>query len=86
MTKDLLGELHKHCMMNRHNILLSSQCGCFYCLKLFDPCEIDLWTDIVNDVGQTALCPYCDIDSIIDNVTFNELDESILKALNRRYF
>ncbi len=46
---------------NREQLLKASKCGCFYCLKIFNPKEIKKWCD----GEKTAICPYCGIDSII---------------------
>jgi hypothetical protein len=52
---------HKHCWHNRSELQKSRVCGCFYCMSIFLPSEIDEWTDD----GQSALCPKCGIDSVI---------------------
>lgn len=52
---------HKHSSHHREEILASESCGCFYCLKIYAPSRIQLWTD----ADTTALCPYCHIDSVI---------------------
>lgn len=36
-------------------------CGCYYCLSFFPPKEIADWTDC----GGTAICPNCDVDSVL---------------------
>lgn len=46
---------------NWEQLLKVSKCGCFYCLKIFNPKEIKKWCDS----EKTAICPYCGIDSII---------------------
>jgi hypothetical protein len=38
---------------NRSALARSDLCGCFYCLEVFAPSEIEDWTDD----GDTALCP-----------------------------
>ena len=47
---------------HRKRLLQDRKCGCFYCLKIFAPKEIRNW---IEDVGGTAICPYCGIDSVI---------------------
>ena len=51
---------HKHSFQNRDELMVSAQCGCFYCGEMFAPAAVVEW---VNDKGgQTALCPKCGID------------------------
>ncbi|MDE6538636.1 MAG: cytoplasmic protein [Ruminococcus sp.] len=54
-------EAHSYCIHNRSHIEKSYNCGCFYCTKIFSPYEINFWIDN-ND---TAICPFCCIDSVI---------------------
>lgn len=60
----------------------SKKCGCYYCLSVFKKEEI---TEYI-DKGETALCPKCNIDSVIGNnktiVKFNEF----LQKLHVHYF
>lgn len=32
---------HRYCMNNKNDLLKDKKCGCFYCLKIFDPKEIE---------------------------------------------
>lgn len=73
---DLL-KLHDRCRNNKEELNKSSKCGCFYCKKIYDPKEISEWTDN----GQTAICPYCSIDSVISNPSKEDLD-----ILHKYYF
>lgn len=53
---------HNRSINHREEILASDKCGCFFCLKIYEPSNIHAWTDSdQNDVGQTALCPRCGI-------------------------
>ena len=58
----------KYCSMritatrHRDEILTSEVCGCFYCLAVFPLSEIKKWVDSIDGIGQTALCPKCEID------------------------
>ena len=74
-------ELHKLNFRNRGVLSTASQCGCFYCKKMFTPSEITEWTD--DD--ETALCPYCSIDSVIPDID-KALNVELLEAMNRKYF
>ena len=46
---------HEWSSYHRETLKESNVCGCFYCLKVFAPSEIEDWTD--DD--DTALCPKC---------------------------
>lgn len=39
--------------LNKEQLLKAKSCGCFYCLKIFDPKLIVDWCDD----NQTAICP-----------------------------
>lgn len=45
----------------RSKLEASEACGCYFCLKIYNPNEIDEWIDD----EQTAICPYCGIDSVL---------------------
>ena len=71
---------HRFCTANESELHESGSCGCFSCLKIFQPSEIDSW---INDRdGKTALCPYCFIDTVLPGNRVN-LTESFLKEMNR---
>ena len=55
-------------------------CGCYYCLEHF------LWeqTETFVDNGDTAVCPYCYVDSVIDS--HKPIDGEYLKDLQERWF
>lgn len=51
---------------NRQYIETSKQCGCYYCLKQFSSSQINQWWDEdEKGIGQTAVCPFCWIDSVV---------------------
>ncbi len=58
--------LHQFSSFHRNIILQSKTCGCFYCLSMFKPTQITEWIDEdESGIGQTALCPFCGIDSVV---------------------
>lgn len=63
---------------NRGQIKDGTPCGCYFCTTISKGYEITEWCDD----GQTALCPHCDIDSVIPN----ETDVDYLKASFERWF
>lgn len=75
-------EAHVHSSNHREEILKSNQCGCFYCFKTFKPEEIKDWID----QEQTAICPFCNIDSVIGDNSGAVLDETFLKEMHKDWF
>lgn len=62
---------------NKQTIANLSEVGCYHCLKVFNTQEIKEWTDN----SETAICPYCNVDSILP-----ETDPSILKECQTYWF
>ncbi|RHW43610.1 cytoplasmic protein [Neobacillus notoginsengisoli] len=73
---------HRFCRHNRKDLENDTICGCFYCLKIFNPNEIDEWWD--DD--DTAVCPYCGIDSVIGESSGFSITELFLKEMNKEWF
>ena len=69
---------HKFVQNNKDDISKSTHCRCLYCLKKFEPKEIDSWIS----KGKTALCPYSSVDSVIGDVSFKIDDELAYKIKN----
>ncbi len=88
MKNDLIKEAHKKSSRHREEILSSEICGCFYCISIFNPSEIEDWVgDDVNEVGQTALCPKCGIDSVIGSKSgFPVGDKDFLAKMKSYWF
>ena len=62
MDKNRIIAAHKYSSNHKKELQKDHICGCFYCLKIFDPVEIKDW---IKDPQGTALCPYCGMDSVI---------------------
>lgn len=75
-------EAHKFSIHHREQIEQSEKCGCFYCTAIFDPKEINFWIDS-ND---TAICPYCAIDSVIGDQSGYPITKEFLSAMNKKWF
>ena len=78
-------EAHRYCTGNYGALKRSEKCGCFYCVKIFDSSEIDDYI-IEPDGSKTALCPYCDIDSVIGERTGCVLSEEFLEEMRKYWF
>ncbi len=71
---------HKQSFKNRLILGIHKRCGCFFCMESFYLKEVKEWTDD----GQTALCPNCDMDSVLPDdgtLTLNDL-----MAMHHRWF
>lgn len=64
-------------MKNRKLLEQNKQCGCYSCLAVFETNLVQKWTD----QSQTALCPFCECDSVII-----ETDKSVLEAAKNYWF
>ena len=82
MTLPDLVELYANGKDNKEKLQHSTKCGCFHCKKIFDPAEINKWTDD----GNTAICPYCGIDSVITKTASYEIVPEVLDVLYKYYF
>lgn len=63
-------------------------CGCFYCLTIFSPEEIDDWLIDDNDADRlgTAICPHCGIDSVIGESSGYPITKEFLKKMYDHWF
>lgn len=50
---------------NEPVLKLSTSCLCVYCGSAFPPEKIIGW--VQGRQGRTALCPYCSMDSVLEN-------------------
>lgn len=81
---------HKFSSKHHDSIMKSEKCGCFYCLAIFSPNDIDTWVDEYDEdgkvTGQTALCPKCSIDSVVGSNDIVDLNKEFLKAMKDHWF
>jgi hypothetical protein len=73
---------HDHCSKNRDELQRSELCGCFYCMATFSPTRIRAWID----QEQTALCPECEIDSVIGSATSFPITREFLEQMHSHWF
>ena len=76
-------EAHKFSSNHKEQLLKDSKCGCFYCCTIFNPNEIEEWID---DQTGTALCPYCDIDSVIGESCGYHITVEFLERMRNKFF
>jgi hypothetical protein len=73
---------HKHCSNHRKELESSALCGCFHCFAEFPPAAIQQW----SDDEQTALCPKCEIDSVIGDASGYPVDRQFLTWMHYHWF
>ena len=83
MTEKELKEAHQHCTSNYKELEKSKICGCFHCKKVFNPREINEW---IQDSELTAVCPHCNIDSIIGDASGYSITKKFLKEMYEYWF
>ncbi len=78
---------HYYSSNHKPELTKDKLCGCFYCLRIFDPIEIAEWLDSENgDPRGTALCPYCGIDSVIGESSGYPITVDFLKKMRDYWF
>lgn len=81
MQIDDVKKISKYSLRNKVYIENSENCACYFCLKKFEPKDIEKWIDC----GETALCPKCGVDSVVgDSVVL--LDSEFLKKASTYWF
>lgn len=73
---------HRRSIWHRAEVEQSARCGCFHCCATFASQDIRQWVD----GGQTALCPRCDIDSVLPGVTQSFLSRGFLARMRSYWF
>lgn len=73
---------HQLCNSNQEKLKNAQVCGCFYCLRIFDPKEI-IWED---EEDHTAMCPYCGIDSVLPESATLPINKAFLKKMHEFWF
>lgn len=88
MTKSDYKKAHEHSYKNRQEILASAQCGCFFCLAVYPPSEVNDWNfENAEGIGHTAICPKCGIDSVIGDLSgYPVTDKKFMKGLKKFSF
>ena len=77
---------HSHTIRNMDEIHRSQKCGCIACCRLYNPDIVEEGIAEQGDNEYTALCTYCHCDSLIGDASGLEINEDILKVLNKRWF
>jgi hypothetical protein len=77
---------HKYSSNHRAELEKDRICGCFDCLRIFSPSEIEEWVPETMD-GEcvTAVCPYCGDDSIIGESSGYPITKEFLKKMHDKW-
>ena len=82
MTENELIKAHQFCSNHKEELVNDEICGCFSCLEIFSPKEIEMW---LNDSKGTAICPYCGIDSVIGESSGYSITKEFLKEMQEHW-
>lgn len=84
MDKELdVERAHYFSLYNRKTLEKDKLCGCFDCVKVFSPSEIQEYVE--EDPDDTAICPYCGTDSVIGESSGFPITEDFLMRMHRRW-
>lgn len=82
ILKDYI-EAHKYSSNHKEELLTDKFCGCFYCLEIFKPDEINEW---IEDEKGTAVCPYCGIDAVIGESSGYPVTKESMEKMSDHWF
>ena len=75
---------HKYLKLATHNrttVQRAKRCGCYYCLEIFNPQEVDDYTPEC-DGECTVFCPYCKIDSVVPETESEVITRELLRRVH----
>lgn len=80
-----MDELNRLTAYNRRRVERSKKCGCFHCGSTFKGSEVAEWLH-EEDGEDSALCPYCGVDSVIYGTKKYQLSTAMLSSLYMKWF
>ena len=82
-----INKAHSFSIRHLSSIQRSEKCGCFHCLGIFSPDDIEEWVDEDDEgVGTTALCPKCGIDAVVGDHDIKPITIGFLQEMNAFWF
>lgn len=75
-------EIIKNSFKNKEEVMKSSYCGCYNCTKIFTP---DMIVEYIDN-GQTVVCPFCGIDSVLGSTMGYDFNLKFLTKLKKDIF
>lgn len=85
MAKPDYIEAHRHSDGHESELKASEICGCFGCVSVFAPEDIEEWIEETNSDQNTALCPFCQTDSVIGSQAGYPITVEFLEKM-RKYW
>ena len=81
-------DIHELCFNNKEILKKVGKCVCIDCGRRFDFDEIYEWVyKDLKSKKDTALCPYCSIDSVLPTIVDGEvLTDKDIDIMSRYYF
>ena len=88
MIKDDYLVAHRFSSGHMETLKKDRVCGCFYCLRIFNPSEIEEWIIDDNPIDKdgTAICPHCGIDSVIGESSGFPITTDFLRGMKKCWF
>ncbi len=86
MAKPDYIEAHAHALAHENEITASEGCGCFHCLSVFEPSDIEEWVEEPNSDEQTALCPFCQKEAVIGSAAGYPITVEFLEKMRKYWF
>ena len=77
---------HMFSIYNEPSVKKSHMCGCFYCGKVFPAELVRNFAYEFEDNPNTAICPYCMIDSVLADADWKDLSPAFLEKMYKRFF
>lgn len=77
---------HMYSIYNDEPVKKSDMCGCFYCCRVFPASEVDETITEPGNRPDTALCPYCGIDSVLPDADWKDLSPEFLDKMYDHFF
>jgi predicted esterase YcpF (UPF0227 family) len=77
---------HMFSIYNEDSIKKSEKCGCFYCMEVFPTSMVEDFAIEPGNNPNTALCPYCMIDSILAEADWKDLSPEFLRKMYDYFF
>lgn len=77
---------HMFSIYNEPSVKKSGMCGCFYCGEVFPAEMVDETTIELGGNPETALCPYCLIDSVLCDADWKDLSPEFLEKMRVYFF
>ena len=76
-----VSKFNKLSIRNKEELKNHKNCSCYFCLKVFKTTEVKEFTEEL-DGSETAICPFCGIDSLVPG----EVSKEILKSAQKFWF